>query len=159
VSPNAPGDGYMRMQVSLQNGKLSVLEAHEVQGPLVQPDTLTHGLVSEVLVDNKRVAAGAHPEASVSRSFQEPGHGPGGHHISVRQNVEFVVRVPIGALRGVDPAKVTLSVFELQEHPSAPLSPLMRLAEQPDLKLASQASVTLDQVELPNTLRSVLQKR
>jgi IgA Peptidase M64 len=159
VSPNAPGDGYMRMQVSLQNGKLSVLEAHEVQGPLVQPETLTNGLVSEVSVDNQRVAVGSHPEASVSRSFQEPGHGPGGHHISVRQNVEFVVRVPIGALRGVDPAKVTLSVFELQEHPSAPLSPLVRLAEQPNLKLASQSSVTLDRVELPNTLRSLLQKR
>ncbi|AEU37157.1 Peptidase M64, IgA [Granulicella mallensis] len=159
VSPNAPGDGYMRMDVSLQNGKLSILEAHEVQGPLVQPDTLTNGLVSEVSVDDQRVAVGAHPDASVSHSFQEPGHGPGGHHISVRQNVEFVVRVPIGALRGVDPAKVTLSVFELQEHPSTPLSPLVRLAEQPKLKLASQSSVTLDQVELPATLRSLLQKK
>jgi hypothetical protein len=154
---NAPSDGYVRMQVRLSGGALSVIEAHEVQGPLVQPDTLTNGLVSEVLVDNQRIAVGAHPEAGISRSFEEPGHGPGGHHIMDRQNVDFVVRVPSAALRGVDPSKITINVHDVQEHPTEPLRPLIKLSVHPNLKLTPAGSVTLDRVELPNTLKSVMQ--
>jgi hypothetical protein len=159
MSQKASDDGYMRMEVRLQDGKLSVLEAHEVQGPLVQPDTLMNGLVSEVLVNNEQVAVAAHPEAIVSRSFEEPGHGPGGHHTSVAPNVEFVVRVPIDALRGVDPANVSIHVLDAQEHPSVKLTPRVRLAEQPSLNLAPQTSVTLDRIELPSSLRSLMEKR
>ena len=159
MSQKASDDGYMRMEVRLQDGKLSVLEAHEVQGPLVQPDTLMNGLVSEVLVNNEQVAVAAHPEAIVSRSFEEPGHGPGGHHTSVAPNVEFVVRVPIDALRGVDPANVSIHVLDAQEHPSVKLTPRVRLAEHPSLNLAPQTSVTLDRIELPSSLRSLMEKR
>jgi hypothetical protein len=156
LSSKPVSDGYVRMQVRLQDGKLSVLEAHEVEGPLVQPDTLTNGLVHEVLVDNQRVAVGVHPEANLSRSFEEPGRGPGGHHTSVRRIVDMTVRVPTSAIRGVDPARVTINVHEVQEHPAVSLAPLARLADQPALKLASQVSATLDQVELPGTLRSLM---
>jgi hypothetical protein len=159
VNTMTPTDSYIRMQVRLQDGKLSVLEAHEVQGPLVQPDTLMHGLVSEVLIDNRRIAVGVHPEANISRSFEEPGHGPGAHHTSARRNIEFAVRVPTAALRGVDPRKVTLSIFEVHEHPSGPLAPLVGLAVQPTLKLAPQSSLTLDRVELPNALRLLMAPR
>src|SRR5205085_8146796 len=48
VSPTTPNDGYVRMQVRLQDGKLSLLDAHEADGPPVQPDTLAHGLAHEV---------------------------------------------------------------------------------------------------------------
>ena len=158
MSEATPTDGYMRLQVHLQNGVLSVPEAHEVEGPLVQPDTVTNGLVSEVLVDNQRVAVGNHPEAGLSRSFEEPGSGPGGHHILSRQVTDLTVRVPTAALRGVDPSKVVISVHNVLEHPAVSLAPLLRLSEQPQLKLDAQvsSSVTLDQVELPGALTSLM---
>ena len=161
MSEASPTDGYMRLQVHLQNGVLSVPEAHEVEGPLVQPETVTSGLVSEVLVDNQRVAVGTHPEAGLSRSFEEPGSGPGGHHILSRQIADLTVRVPTAALRGVDPSKVVISVHNVLEHPAVSLSPLLRLSEQPQLKLdpAISSSVSLDQVQLPGTLEAVMKTK
>jgi hypothetical protein len=156
VSSSATSDGYVRMRVRLEDGKLSLLDAHEVEGPLVQPDTLAHGLVHEVLVDGQRVAVGAHPDANISRSFEEPGHGPGGHHTYDVGTVDLTVRVPTAALRGVDPRNVTLSVHDVQEHPRTSLEPLATLAQQPMLKLAPQASMAFDQVELPDALRSLM---
>jgi hypothetical protein len=77
----------------------------------------------------------------------------------VRRSIDLTVRVPAADLRGVDPARVTISVHEVQEHPSTALAPFARLAEQPALKLAPQASVTLNQVELPSALRSLMATR
>ena len=39
---------------------------------------------------------------------------------------------------------------------TTPLAPLLPLPDQPTLKLALQASVTLDQVELPAALQSMM---
>jgi hypothetical protein len=159
VAPRQVTDGYVRMQVRVQNGRLTVLDAREVDGPLVQPERLTSGLVHEVLVNGQSVSVASHPDANVSRSFEEPGQAPGGHHMYVRDSVELTVRVPSAALRGVDPASVTINVHDVQEHPSAALTSRGPLAEQPTLKLAPSASVSLDQIALPDALRSLMAQR
>jgi hypothetical protein len=53
-------------------------------------------------------------------------------------------------------AGLHVSVHDVLEHPPTALAPLATLAEQPTLKLAPQASVALDQVELPDALRSLM---
>ena len=144
-------------EVRLQDGKLSVLDAHEVDGPLVQPDTLAHGLVHEVLVDGQqrrgRGPPGRQRLAIVRGARARTGRTPHTHDLGT---VDLTVRVPTDALRGVDPSNVTLSVHDVQEHPQASLEPHAALAQQPTLKLAPQASVAFDQVELPDSLRSLM---
>ena len=156
MSRSAASDSYVRLQVRLQDGTLSLLDAQQVDGPLVQPTTLPYGLVHEVLVDGRQVAVGAHPDANISRSFEEPGHGPGTHHTYELPTVDLTVRVPTAALRGADPSKVTISVYHVPEHPHTPLAPLAPLAHQPTLKVAPRANLTLDQINIPETLRTLM---
>jgi len=159
MSQSAASDGYVRMQVRLHDGTLSLLDAQQVDGPLVQPTTLAYGLVHEVLVDGRQVSVGAHPDANISRSFEEPGHGPGTHHTYDLPTVDLTIRVPTAALRGADPSKVTINVQYAQEHPHTPLAPLAPLAHQPTLNLAPRASLTLDQINIPETLRALMTTR
>jgi hypothetical protein len=156
MSRSAANDGYVRLQIRLHDGTLSLLDAQQVDGPLVQPTTLAYGLVHEVLVDGRQVSVGAHPDANISRSFEEPGHGPGTHHTYVLPTVDLTVRVPTAALRGADPSKVTINVHQVHEHPPTPLAPLAPLAHQPTLLLAPRASLTLDQINIPETLRTLM---
>jgi hypothetical protein len=137
MSRSAASDGYVRLQVRLQDGTLSLLDAQQVDGPLVQPTTLAYGLVHEVLVDGRQVAVGAHPDANISRSFEEPGHGPGTHHTYELPTVDLTVRVPTAALRGVDPSKVTISVYHIPEHPHTPLAPTRPPGPPADLESRS----------------------
>ena len=156
IGSSTASDGYVRMHVRMHDGILSLQDAQTVEGPLVQPTTLAYGLVHEVLVDGRQVSIGAHPDANISRSFEEPGHGPGTHHIHDLPTIDLIVRVPTAALRGADPSKVMINVYHVQEHPSTLLAPFAILAHQPTLKLDSRATLILDQISIPEALRTLM---
>ncbi|HVE50606.1 MAG TPA: hypothetical protein VNG69_13445 [Casimicrobiaceae bacterium] len=89
-------EGYVRLRVLVQNGELSVVGAKFVEGPLAPVETLPPGLVYEVTLGSRRVAAGAIPDAGVWRSFPDPFGRAGleGHHITEVSSYEIAVRVP-----------------------------------------------------------------
>jgi len=68
VAP-APAESYVRLMVHSEGGKLTVVDAHEVAGPVDMPVALPHGHVYGVSIDDKRIALGSIPDAGVSRSF------------------------------------------------------------------------------------------
>ena len=150
-------DSYLRMTVRMRGDQLEIVDAREVQGPLVQAQALPPGLVHEVVVDGRRVAMDSSPDVAVSRSFSEPTvDGPAEHHIYEPGTVEFQVRVPVAALQGASPDSVSVNVVSLQAPVEGEVPLQTRLHEAAALDAEQQASVNLGQTHLPNALRRML---
>jgi hypothetical protein len=150
-------DGYIRMLVRMEDDRLSIVDAREVEGPLVQPEALAPGLVHEVVVGGTRVAFGSTPGVAESRSFSESGvEGPDEHHIADPGIVEFPVRVPLDALRGVDPESVSVNVVSIEAPVDTPPPAETRLHDAPSLEATPLASANFAQVRLPDALRRIM---
>jgi hypothetical protein len=89
-------DGYVRLELHRENGRLSVVGVHEVAGPLTIPDAIIHGHVYEVLVGDRRIGLGSIPDAGGRHSFANADvPGPEGkHHFIAEPAFDFFVRVP-----------------------------------------------------------------
>jgi IgA Peptidase M64 len=154
---------YLRMRVRSESGRLSVLSAHQVDGPFVEPDPPEGAIVQEVLVGDRTVAVGDVGDRALSRSFSEPGAGgPLEHHVQALDTFDFVVRLPVEAVRGVDPRQVTIRLGQLAGREG----PRLRLrsdtivtpgfAVAPEHATITESSVNLGETELPDALASVL---
>ena len=53
-----PGEGYVRLEVHVDNGKLSIISAKPVPGPLAMPSAVIHGYAYEVILNDQQVALG-----------------------------------------------------------------------------------------------------
>ena len=149
-------ESYVRMQVRLDGDSLSVVDAREIDGPLVEPETVTHGLAHEVLVDGRRIAVGSTPDAGISRSFSEIGpEGPRDHHIQRLESYEFPIRIPTAELRGANPDDVRINVVEVHEQPQEPLR-TMSLIDDPEVRTSTVATTTLAEVPLPDAVGRVM---
>jgi hypothetical protein len=152
--PQAP-ESYLRMTVRVEGDSLTVVDAREIDGPLVQPDTVSHGVAHEVLVNGQRVAIGIAPDAGISRSFSEIGAGPREHHLYRPESYEFPIRIPAAALRGVNPASVTINVVRVDEYPRAALNPVP-LMDDPAVRTSLIATANLGQVLIPAAVQRIL---
>ncbi|MEV4351215.1 M64 family metallopeptidase [Actinoplanes sp. NPDC049596] len=144
-------DSYVRMEVRVQGGEMTILNAHEIEGPFVEPAVVANGLAHEVMVNGSLVAIGSAPDAMVSRSFSEPGYGPPEHHIYDLDTYEFAVRVPTSSLRGARASDVTITVVDVP----AP-TPAEEFTQNAGARTAPVASLNLGDTALPDALREVL---
>ena len=92
----APPESYLRLEIHVENGQLSVAGIKEVAGPLAVPTSVIHGYVYEALVGGQQVAIGSVPDVGVRRAFANrdvPGK-EGKHNFVPVPEFDFYVRVP-----------------------------------------------------------------
>lgn len=133
------GDGYLRLRVLVDEGKLSIAGAKVVEGPLVQDPVLTSGLAWEVTVGGRRLAAGQIQDAGVWRSFPDPSGRPAlsGHHITVVRSYEIAVRIPLTALLMAQLRRASITLYRwrgdaVSTEGTEPLKKRMRRVEKVD---------------------------
>lgn len=87
------GDGYLRLNIRLENGELSVVGARIVDGPLLQPDP-TGELFYQAVIGDRRIGVGGLPDLEEERGFAPEDDPAAGHGIAPSDGNEFVVRIP-----------------------------------------------------------------
>lgn len=150
--------GYVRLLLRYQRGELRIVDADEIDGELVTPDTIVSGLAHEVRVGGRRVAFAAMPDANVNRSFSEAGTPRAfDHHLYERDTYEFAVRVPRTALRGNDPSAVTVDLIDVHTSRNDARLTERAIGDDPAVTVRTVASTgPLDPAGVPDTLRRVM---
>jgi hypothetical protein len=113
----AESESYIRLRVRVENGEMSVVESHEIEGPLSEPSELRGTHAYELTIRSTRLHAGSIPDLGVWRSFPDP-EGPlehRGHHITEPSTFEFNVRVPRKALSASTLSKAEIALYRVKE--------------------------------------------
>jgi len=148
--PASPGAGYVRMEVHVENGKLSLVGVKQVPGPLVLPSAVIRGYAYEVLLDNQQISLGSVPDVGVRRAFANRDvPGPEGkHHFVKIPDFDFFVRVPQGHISAATLPKLNIVLHKVEDAPDR-FTSLSPLAEQPGVKTVETgrlAGIKLDQL-------------
>lgn len=108
--------GYVRLRLRVEGDDISVVGAKAVEGPLVE-SKLQGALAYEVTVGQKRVAAGAIPDAGERRSFPDPqGRGEmAGHHVATLPVYEVNVRVPKEQVSAASLPRLEIALYRVKE--------------------------------------------
>jgi len=93
------GEYYVRLTVRVDDGTLSIVDSHTVDGPLAQTNAFHGPYAYEVTDGGRLLHAGAIPDLGMVRAFADPDGTPEQHrHHSYQQtSYEFDVRVPAAA--------------------------------------------------------------
>jgi hypothetical protein len=156
-------EGYVRLQMRVDNGVMSVVDAREVAGPLARPSSVANGFLYEVAQGARQVGVGAIPDLGISRSYPRPPGAPGqaGHHITVESSCEFAVRVQRQSLSLQALPRTRVVLYQVMGDVPIPASGAGLLGAQFGREL--QAIAHLDGIHLDrlpetvqNSLRSAL---
>jgi hypothetical protein len=153
-------DGYVRMEVHVENGQLSVIGVKQVPGPLAMPSALIRGYAYEVLQDEQQVALGSVPDVGVRRAFANRDvEGPQGkHHFTNVPTFDFFVRIPKGHVTEATLPKLNIVLHKVEDAPER-LTSLAALQKQPGVKtveVGRLAGIKLEQ--LPAAVRPHLEE-
>jgi hypothetical protein len=156
----APSDGYIRMEVHVENGQLSIVRMKSVPGPLALPSAVARGYVYEVLVDGQQVALGSVPDVGVRRAFANSDvPGPQGkHHFVDVPTFDFFVRVPKGYVSTANLPKLNIVLHNVREAPDrlTTLAPLQKQVEVEADEVGRISGIKLE--ELTPAVRSQLEQ-
>lgn len=149
-SGSAPSEGYVRVQIHVENGQLSVTGVKEVAGPLVLPATVARGYAYEVLVADQQIALGSIPDAGVHRSFANRDiPGPQGkHHIVELPAFDFFARIPKTHFSAAILPRLTVVLHRVSEAPDrlAPAASLHVQAGVVTSEVGRLSGIKLDQL-------------
>jgi hypothetical protein len=136
-----PSEGYVRLHVRVDNGKMSVIGSQQVDGPLAEVSAFPGGHAYEVTLDEKRLHAGALPDLNVVRSFPNPNGPPQEqvHHTYELPTYDFNVRVPRQALTNKALSKVEVVLYRVKDAVPKVVTGLESLAEVHDRELREVA--------------------
>ena len=153
-------DGYVRMEVHVENGQLSVIGVKPVPGPLLMPSAVTRGYVYEVLLGEQQVALGSLPDVGLRRAFANSDvPGPQGKHYFINVPAfDFFVRIPKGHFLTANLPKLNIVLHKVEDAPDR-LTSLAPLQKQPGVKTVEAgrlAGIKLEQ--LPSTVRPQLEQ-
>jgi hypothetical protein len=127
--PEGP-PGYVRFQIHVDDGNLSVAGSHYVDSPLMLPPAIDGGYAYEVTDGSRLLHADALPDLGVSRSFANPSGSQAQqrHHIERQASYDFNVRVPAAELDPASLANLDIVLYRVKErapervlHAAAPL--------------------------------------
>jgi hypothetical protein len=92
----SPREQYIRLRIRVNNGRLSVVDSHLVDGPLGQERGFPGSNAYEVTLGDRLLHAGALPDMGVQRSFPNLDGPPRqhGHYLTERTTYEFTARLP-----------------------------------------------------------------
>jgi len=133
------GEGYLRLRVKVDNGRLEVVGSKLVEGPLAMTSAFHGGFAYEVTAGGRLLHAGAIPDLGEFRSFAHPDGTPmqRGHHRYRVETYEFIARMPVNALRAADPGSVEIALFKVK-HPDRPDTLATPLSDAPLLAQRSR---------------------
>jgi len=151
----APAESYVRVEFHVENGRLSVVSAKEVAGPLTTPSAVIRGHVYEVLIGDQQIALGSLPDVGVRRAFANrdvPG-AEGKHRFFQTPTFDFFARIPRAHVTADNLEKMTVVLHNVHEAPDrlVPSLPLSRQSGTVTTELARFASLGLE--HLPATAR------
>ena len=115
--PTARVEQYIRMRIRVNNGHLSVIDSHLVDGPLGQAKGFPGSNAYEVTLGDRLLHAGALPDLGVQRSFSNL-NGPleqQGHHFTYREVYEFMARVPASEITPDTIGKIVVRLYRVKE--------------------------------------------
>jgi hypothetical protein len=115
----APSDGYVRVEIHVASGQLSVTGVSEVPGPLAVPTAVINGPVYEVLLGDEQIALGSLPDVGVRRAFANRDvPGPEGKHRFVQvPTFDFFARIPKAQVSEQNLAKLTIVLHNVMQAP------------------------------------------
>jgi len=148
--PPTAAEGYVRMEVHYDNGKLSVAGIKRVPGPLGMPSGLIRGYVYEVLLNNQEIGLGSLPDVGVQRAFANSTvEGPQGkHHFAKLPTFNFFVRIPASYVTTENMPKLQVVLHNVEDAPDR-LTSLAPLGTQPGVKateVGRLAGIQLEQL-------------
>lgn len=147
-------DGYVRLELHVEDGKLSVVGAHEVEGPLTIPTAVIQGHAYEVLAGDRRISLGSIPDTVGRHAFANANvAGPQSKHYFIPETTfNFFARIPKAEMRPEVLPEMSVVLHRVGTAPDK-LS-AVRLAKHPGVEtveLARLPGLTLDQ--LPQQVR------
>jgi hypothetical protein len=107
---------YVRLRIRVRDGRLSVVDSHLVDGPLIPDKAFPGTSAYEVTIGDRLLHAGALPDLGVQRSFVDP-NAPDDqrtHHFTERDVVEFSARVPAQELTPETIGEVSVSLLRVK---------------------------------------------
>lgn len=128
------GPGYVRLRLRVRDDEISVLSAKSVEGPLVD-GKLQGALTYEVMLGQKRVAAGAIPDVGEQRSFPVPkGRGQqSGHFVTPLDSYEINIRVPKDRVSVDSLSRLEVALYRVKEE-----LPVIHAEELRDISIGTQ---------------------
>jgi hypothetical protein len=125
--------GYLRLRVRVTDGRMRIVSAQTVDGPLALSPSFVGQHAYEVMLDARPIALEGLPDFGVSRSYPRPDQHE--HHITARPTYEFNVRVPRSLLPGDALGRLHVTLFRFPD--ASPKTALASVARQ----FGQQASV------------------
>lgn len=118
---SAEREQYVRLQMRVSHGRLSVVDSHLVDGPLGQATGFPTGNAYEVTLEDRLLHAGALPDLGVQRSFSNPQGSPEqrGHYLTERSVYEFNARVPADELTRDTIGRIAVRLHRVKEETGA----------------------------------------
>ncbi|HEY6802637.1 MAG TPA: hypothetical protein VI306_03560 [Pyrinomonadaceae bacterium] len=154
----AQGEQYIRMRIRVNNGRLSVIDSHLIDGPLRQGAGFPGTNAYEVTLGERLLHAGALPDLGVQRSFPNPegARQQRGHYITERDIYEFMARVPASEVTSDTIRKIVVRLLRVKEEAS-----LNRLDQAPlGTQLEREIRPIAELVGLPDSvLPEMIEKR
>ncbi|HEY5339740.1 MAG TPA: hypothetical protein VIK27_01825 [Candidatus Aquilonibacter sp.] len=146
----AAEDGYVRLDVHFENGKLTVAGLKQVPGPLAIASAVIRGYAYEVLLEGQQVALGSVPDVGVRRAFANRDvAGPQGKHFFFNvPDFDFAVRFPRSFLHTTNLPKLAIVLHRVEDAPDR-LTTLAPLAQQTGVKtteIARLAGLQVDEI-------------
>jgi hypothetical protein len=110
---------YVRIRVRVDDGVLSIVASHPVEGPLAQTTTFEGGYAYEVTDGDHLLHAGSIPELGIVRSFAHPSGTleQQRHHTYQLSTYEFNARVPSEALKRAALSNIAIVLYRVKERP------------------------------------------
>jgi len=111
------GEQYLRLTVRVDDGELSIVDSHLVDGPLAQATAFQGGFAYEVTDGSRLLHAGSIPDLGTVRGFAHPNGTleQQRHHTYELSTYEFDARVPVPALRTADLSKVSIALYRVKQ--------------------------------------------
>lgn len=118
------GEQYLRLSVRVDDGQLSIVDTHVVDGPLAQTSALQGPFAYEVTDGRQLLHAGSIPDLGTVRGFAHPNGTleQRRHHTYELSTYEFEARVPVALLRSAQLSNVTIALYRVKQ-PARPDAP------------------------------------
>jgi hypothetical protein len=113
ASKEVTGQSYIRLRVRAAGDRLTVLDVHEVDGPLVVSPNVAGEHAYEVQLDSKSLNAEGILDVGVSRSFPRPGSNE--HFITPRSSFDFNVRIPKASLPDSAIPRLSITLYQFPD--------------------------------------------
>jgi hypothetical protein len=154
-----PVDGYVRLEVHFENGRLSVIGAKDVPGPLAIPTAVIQGHVYEVLIGDQQIAVGSLPDVGIRRAFanRDVPDPENKHRFIQTPAFDFFVRIPRARVTTETLPKMDIILHNVREAPDR-LASAVPMEKQTDVEVVEVARLSGVKLEsMPVEVRSQLE--